>query len=275
MANFDPFWGAACSSMHCAAREWMESEEVSKIDKALEESKKIQSSLESSIYQVEKLKSKYETASNNYFYNFSPSNRHSHRCSKAEYLIFSIYDVHLSKLCQKLDLYSPQRQKQQNFQSPQNRQHSRVQKINYTPSSCSSSPSTSSTELINQLELEEASFDAKFIGNGEKSFTYSNSYEPKSGLRTHKQLIRSYNRAKTERIKCKREIEAALTSLDKAIRLSTTRAVEAKNYGWIRTRMRTPIKNFSARRSISSSMCRVKPLTPVQVKRPLSTSVIF
>ena len=247
--------------------EWIESEEVSKIDKALEESKKIQSSLESSIYQVEKLKSKYETASNNYFYNFSPSNRASHRCSKAEYLIFSIYDVHLSKLCQKLDLYSPQRQ---NFHSPQNRRHSRVQKINYTPSSCSSSPSTSSTELINQLELEEASFDSKFIGN-----RYSNSYEQKSGVRTHKQLIRSYNRAKTERIKCKREIEAALTSLNKAITLSTNRAMEAKNYGWIKTRMRTPMKNLTARRSISASMCRIKPLTPVQVKRPLSTSVIF
>jgi hypothetical protein len=252
--------------------EWMASEEVSKIDKALEESKKIQSSLESSIFQVEKLKSKYETASNNYFYNFSPSNRASHHCSKAEYLIFSIYDVHLSKLCQKLDLYSPQRQ---NFHSPQNRRHSRVQKINYTPSDCSSSPSTSSTELINQLELEEASFDSKFIGNGEKSFIYSNSFERKSGVRTHKQLIRSYNRAKTERIKCKREIEAALTSLDKAITLSTNRAMEAKNYGWIKTRMRTTMKNLSARRSISSSMCRVKPLTPVQVKRPLSTSVIF
>lgn len=253
--------------------EWMTSEEVSKIDKALEESKKIQSSLESSIYQVENLKSKYDTASNNYFYNFSLSNRASHHCSKAEYLIFSIYDVHLSKLCQKLDLYSPQ--KQQNFHSPQNRRHSQVQKLVYTPSSCSSSPSTSSTELINQLELEEASFDSKFIGNGDKSFTYSNSYENRSGIRTHKQLIRSYNRAKTERIKCKREIEAALTSLDKAITLSTNRAIEAKNYGWIRTRIRTPIKYFSARRSISSSMCRVKPLTPVQVKRPLSTSVIF
>jgi len=252
--------------------EWMISEEVSKIDKALEESKKIQSSLESSIYQVEKLKSKYETASNNYFYNFSPSNRLSHRCSKAEYLIFSIYDVHLSKLCQTLDLFSPQRQ---NLLSPQNRQHNRVRKINYTPSSCSSSPSTSSTELINQMELEEASFDAKLIGNERKSFIYSNIYENKFGVRTHKELIRSYNRAKTERIKCKREIEAALTSLDKAITLSTNRAMEAKNYGWIKTKMRIPIKKFSARRSISSSMCRIKPFTPVQVKRPLSTSVIF
>lgn len=249
--------------------EWMESEEISKIDRALEDSKKIQSSLESSIQQVEKLKSKYETAANNYFYNFTPSKRLTHRCSRTEYLIFSIYDTHLSKLCQKIDLYSPQQA--QHFRSPQNRLHHRVRMIQYPPSSCSSSPSTSSTEQINQLELDERNFDLR----NEKFMDISNR---KLGVRTHKDLLSTYNRAKTERIKCKREIEAGLISLDKAITLSTKRAIEAQNYCWIRPRMRTETKHLSglaARRSISTSICRVRHSTPLQVKRPLSTSVMF
>lgn len=255
--------------------DWIASEEIIKIDRALEESKKIQSSLEASILQIEKLKSKYDLASNNYFYNFTPSKRPSRCCSKAEYLIFSIYDVHLTKLCQQIDSLSPAAQspqQHQNFISPLNRNHSRVRKINYTSSSCSSSPSSSSTELINQMEIDETTVD------GQQNRKFTEITERKLGVRSHKDILASYNRTKTERIKCKREIEAAMTSLDKALTLSTNRAVEAKNYGWIRPKMQTPLKRFSmmpARRSISTSICRLRRSTPVKIKRPLSTSLIF
>lgn len=237
----------------------MESEEIIKIDRALEETKKIHSSLESTIQQVKKLKSKYESADNNYFYNFTPSKRPSFRSSRTEYLIFGIYDSHLSKLCQKLDVYSPQA-------SPQKRLHHRVRRIQYPSSSCSSSPSTSSNEQINQLELDNALKNDRFMDLRDR----------KLGVRTHKELLAIYNRARTERIKCKREIEAGMISLDKALTQSTTRAMEWKNYCWIRPKWRTPARSLlAARRSFSTSICRSRQSTPVQVKRPLSTSVIF
>lgn len=266
------------------------SEEIIHLDRALEESKKIQSSLESSINHVEKLKSKHEASAQSYFYNFTTSKKLSHSCVRAEYLMFSIYDIHLSNLCQKLDFYSPQHhQRNSSFSSsPLHHNHRpKVRKIHFatttTPSTCSSSAqSTSSTELINQLG-EDSIFDEKYRPMRRLRASNGHGDGPDSGYRTHKDLLRIYNRAKTDRIKGKREIEGALMSLDKALAISTNRAQESRNYAWFQEKMRTPIKRnlfamMAARRSISTSLCRVRPhhSTPIHImKRPLSTSVIF
>lgn len=234
------------------------SEELKCLDKALEESKKIQSLLEASSIQIEKLSTKNEAASNNYFYNLTPSKRLSHSCVKAEYEIFSLYNTHLSYILrQKLEICSPQR-------------HRRIRKITYASLSSSSSPSAScsSNEHINQIE--DPNFDDE-----EKCLTGST--RPMFGCRTRKDYIKTYNRTKTERIKCKREMDAALISLEKSLSLSTDRAREAKNYNWFRERPRRKPEEFlcHARKSISTSMCRIKQSTPIHTRRPMSSSVIF
>jgi hypothetical protein len=236
------------------------SEELKCLDKAIEESKKIQSLLEASSIQIEKLSSRNEAASNNYFYNLTPSKRLTHSCVKAEYEIFSLYNTHLSYILrQKLEICSPQR-------------HRRVRKISYASLSSSSSPSASSNEHINQIE--DPNFDDE-----DKCLTGVS--RPMFGCRTRKDFLKTYNRTKTERIKCKREMEAALISLEKSLSLSSERAREAKNYNWFREGPRRKRGDLSAsllchaRRSISSSMCRIKTSTPIHSKRPMSSSVIF
>lgn len=237
------------------------SEELKCLDKAIEESKKIQSLLEASSIQIEKLSTRNEAASNNYFYNLTPSKRLSHSCVKAEYEIFSLYNTHLSYILrQKLEICSPQR-------------HRRVRKISYASLSSSSSPSASSNEHINQIE--DPNFD-----DDDKCLT-GQATRPMFGCRTRKDFLKTYNRTKTERIKCKREMDAALISLEKALNLSSERAREAKNYNWFRERPRRKREDLSssllchARRSISSSLCRIKQSTPIHSKRPMSSSVIF
>jgi hypothetical protein len=228
--------------------EFVASEEIVHLDVALEKSKKIQSSLEATINQIEKLKSKYEESANSYFYNFTPSKKLTRDCARAEYLLYSIYDIHLTKLCQRMDLYSPQR-------------HQKFRRLTYVPSSCSSSPSTSSTEhLLIEDDLDENAEDKKRIG-----------------YRSHKEVLRIYNKMKTEKIKSNREIQGALMSLDRAMGLSTNRATEAQNYVWMKETMKTPKRStpLSYRRSISTAICRIKHSTPIQIKRPLSSSVIF
>lgn len=238
------------------------SEELKFLDKAIEESKKIQSLLEASSIQIEKLSSKNEAASSNYFYNLTPSKRLSHSCVKAEYEIFSLYNTHLSYILrQKLEICSPQR-------------HRRVRKISYASLSSSSSPSASSNEHINQIE--DPNFD-----DDEKCLTGQTATRPMFGCRTRKDFLKTYNRTKTERIKCKREMDAALISLEKALGLSAERAREAKNYNWFHERPRRRREELSlslmwhARKSISTSMCRIKQSTPIHTKRPMSSSVIF
>lgn len=229
------------------------SEEIIYLDRAIEKSKKIQSSLESTINQIEKLRSKYEDSANSYFYNFTPSKTITRECARAEYLIYSIYDIHLTKLCQRLNLVSSPQRLQQKFR-----------RLTYVPSSCSSSPSASSTE---HLATEEDADEAN-----------NNNDDGRKGYRSHKDVLKVYNKMKTEKIKSNREISAALMSLDKALSLSTTRATEAKNYAWTKEKLKMPKRNstLNYRRSISSSMCsRAKHSTPIQIKRPLSTSVIF
>lgn len=249
------------------------SEEVFYLDKALEESKKIQSLLEASTVQLEKLSSRNEESSSSYYYNITPSKRLSHSCAKTEYEIFSLYNTHLSYLLrQKLGLCSPQR-------------HHRVRKISYASSiSSSSSPSASSNEHINQIEDARLDDEEKCLMPGSNN---GHTVKVMYGCRTRKDFLKTYNRTKTERIKCKREIESSLMSLDKALTLSSTRAREAKNYNWLRERMKAPKKTASlsssmichGRRSISTSICRIKHSTPVHsaklMTRPMSSSVIF
>lgn len=248
------------------------SEEVHYLDKALEESKKIQSLLEASTIQLEKLSSRNEESSSSYYYNITPSKRLSHSCAKTEYEIFSLYNTHLSYLLrQKLGLCSPQR-------------HHRIRKISYASSiSSSSSPSASSNEHINQIE--DARLDEEEHTGSSNGHTVKVVYG--YGCRTRKDFLKTYNRTKTERIKCKRELESSLMGLDKALTLSSTRAREAKNYNWLRERMKVPKKTASlssslichGRRSISTSICRIKHSTPVHaaksMTRPMSSSVIF
>ncbi|KAG5676572.1 hypothetical protein PVAND_006395 [Polypedilum vanderplanki] len=246
-----------CESISCDESEFdcelVASEEIMYLDQAIEKSKKIQSSLEASINQIEKLKSKYEGSANNYFYDFVPSKKVSRDCARTEYLLYSIYDIHLTKLCQKLDLYS----------SPQRCTPPQFKRLTHVSSSCSSSPSTSSTEYL-QTE-DETMIDE----NVEEKKT--------TGYRSHREILKIYNKMKTEKIKSDRELSGALISLDKAMTLSTNRANEAKSYVWLKPKLKTPKRNISLnyRRSISTSMCRVKHSTPIQIKRPLSTSVIF
>lgn len=249
------------------------SEEVIYLDKALEESKKITSLLEASKIQLEKLSTKHEEAANNYNYNLTPSKRLSHNCAKTEYEIFSLYNTHLSYLLrQKLGLCSPKK-------------HYRIRKISYASSvSSSSSPEASSNEHINQIE------DACFDDDADKCIVpATHNGKPMKllmfGCRTRKDYLKTYNRTKTERIKCKRELEASLMSLDKALTLSASRAREAKNYNWLRERMKVPKKTASlsssmiccTRRSFSSSCRQRNHSTPVNAKiqRPMSSSVIF
>ncbi len=232
------------------------SEELKSLDRALEESKKIQILLEASSSQIEKLSTKHEAASNNYFYQIIPSSRLSFSCMKHEYEIFSLYNTHLSYLIrQKLEQCSPKR-------------HRRISYVSM--SSSLSSPSASSNEALNEDD------DQKCL-TGDPS-------KPIRGCRTRKDFLRTYNKTKTEKIKCKREMDAALFSLDKALSLSAERAREAKNYNWLRERVRMPPRkrgdelNLSGRRSISTTICRANhsaTSTPIKVNRPMSSSVIF
>lgn len=244
------------------------SEELVFLDKALEETKKIQSLVETASKQLERLYSRNEDASSSYYYNITPSKRLSHSCAKTEFEIFNLYNTHLSYLLrQKLGICSPQR-------------YHRIRSLSCS-SSHSSSPSASSNENINQIEDARLDYEERYLGT-----TGSNTAHTMNvmfGCRTRKDYIKTYNRTKTERIKCKRELEASLMTLDKALTLSVSRAKEAKNYNWLGERMKVAKKTTSLSssliRNISSAHCHsFKHSTPVhnsRKTRPMSSSVIF
>lgn len=120
-----------------------------------------------------------------------------------------------------------------------------------------------------KLSLNSSTSEDQTSGDAEKSTATS-----MFGYRTRKDFNQTYNRAMTEKIKCEREIEAALMSLKKAMNLSTERAREAKNYNWFKERPRKARKNKKLNVRKSASMCRITVLKKIAIKRPLSTSVI-
>jgi hypothetical protein len=233
--------------------EFVESEEIVRLDRFLDETAKIQRSLEAISIQCANLSSKYEESANNYHYDFSPSKMRDRGCVRSEYMLYTIWLQHLNKLCLKPPYFSPQRTQ-------------RMRRLTYVSSlSNSSSPSTSSSECLQHTDDETP--------------MYEKEADEKIGYRSRRELQDLYARMKTEKIKGSREIEAALTSLNRKLEQSASQAAKANNYMWIKEKPRYKIRNardiINCRRSLSTSMCRAKQSTPISKKQPLSVSVMF
>lgn len=234
--------------------EFLLSEEIYFLDKAIEEINEIQNELESTLDIVRRLSQIYNKPVEDYLLAVAPDAG----CSYPEYLTFNI-DALINERRQKHDLIAPQ-------------QHHKVQEINDGSSSF-----TPSNEIINHPT--EVCGDSELnVDEGGGGDTKSSVEESSDNGNCDLGIWRRHSKIGMERIKLKFKIQSVMVCLKRMTDLSEIRTKKAKNYFFMKEnpRVKFGTKNvqFLPRR-VSSASCnsRRNSIGPEHITRPSSVTI--
>lgn len=230
-----------------------ESEEMGFLDKAIDETNKIEDELQSTIDYLQQLSLKFQEPGN-YLLNISPGNS----WKEAEYLKYNVDSV-INEERQNYDLNLPQ-------------QHHKAPEIN----ECSgSSSSLSKSNIINHLkELgTELNIDDDDAAGGDCKPLNLQTELLNNGV-NRLDFIRRHSRLYTKKIKIERSLTSAMIGVDRAKAISATRTFKT-NHTRYKMAKETPLKKMTnlSERSSSSYSSNIKEST-APIKRPHSEQTL-